>query len=91
MATKSKKSNKVVKSAARKPAAKTMATSRDKRIVKVGPQPRREGTAAFKRYAEMARYVSKHRGATVGTVLDETAYRSDDFRWDVERQHISVR
>ncbi len=88
MTTKSKKTK---KSAAKKAPAKFMTTARDKRIVKVGPQPRRKGTAAYDRYAAMARYVTKHRGATVGTVLDETAYRSDDFKWDLERQHITVR
>lgn len=89
-------STKKTKSSARKsPSKSSTASARGKlkmlKIVKVGEQPRREGTAAFKRYAEMAKYVKSHRGAIVSDVLKETAYRSNDYHWDVKRNHITVK
>lgn len=60
-----------------------------KKIVFVAPQPRREGTKAFKLYAAMAKFVGKKK-VEVETVLAETPYRRVDLNWDVKHGFVKV-
>jgi hypothetical protein len=85
------------KTNARKPAAKKVAPKAsyvtgiadEKRITFVAPQPRREGTKAFKLYAAMAKFVGKKK-VDVATLLSETDYRRIDLNWDVAHGFVKV-
>lgn len=49
---------------------------------------RRASTKAGKRIASMLTYVKKHPRATVKEIIQNTAYRSDDFNWDVAHEKV---
>jgi predicted HNH restriction endonuclease len=62
---------------------------RGKRIVHVEPNMKQDTSASAGRYAEMEAYVKRRGGqATVGDVLDNTSYRTGDFKWDIRRGRI---
>lgn len=90
---KSRKSTKQVKTTSRaksaKSAVKTQPVKDDKKIVFVAEQPRREGTKAFKLYAEMKKFVGK-RKVPVSEVFENTNYRRVDLNWDVKRGYVKV-
>jgi hypothetical protein len=59
-------------------------------VKSVAPNSRKPGTSAHARYDDMAAYVAKNKKATVADVLSNTAYRRDDFNWDLERGSIKT-
>jgi len=71
MAAKKKAAKKKV--AAKKKAPAKMKYGADMQIVSVGENPRREGSAAHARFADMAKYVGKNPGCTVADVIKNTS------------------
>lgn len=60
-------------------------------IENVNPTAKRAGTAAYKRYQAMVRFVAKHRGsAPVALVLDKTDYAAIDLSYDIAHGFIKV-
>jgi hypothetical protein len=57
-------------------------------IKALASNPRKEGTRAWRAYAEMETFLEKDPGASVDRILASTSYRRDDFSWDLERGAI---
>lgn len=55
----------------------------DMQINAVGENGRRKGTAAYKRFEEVSRYVGKNRGATVADVIANTSAGRPFFNREV--------
>lgn len=54
------------------------------------PNPRKEGTGAWKRYGAMLEFWKKNKTATVAEIMTATGYRQDDFNWDLGRKTIET-
>jgi hypothetical protein len=69
------KEKKAAKKAVSKKAAapKKMKFGADMQITSLGANPRREGSAAHARFAEMEKYLSKNKSATVADVIANTS------------------
>lgn len=53
--------------------------------------PRREGTKAAERSADMIKYLGKHPSADASEVIANTKYRGDDLNYDVAHKFIELR
>lgn len=52
--------------------------------------PRHKGTGAWRRYEVMREYLARNKRTTKKELLANTAYRSDDFAWDLARGNITI-
>lgn len=72
MAAKKKVAKKKVAKKAAKKTEKKMKFGADMLITSIGDNPRREGSAAYARFEDMKKYVSKNKSATVADVIKNT-------------------
>lgn len=60
-------------------------------VIKLQPDAKRApGTKAAARFADMIVYMKAHPNADVAEVIQNTTYRIDDYKWDLNKGNIKV-
>lgn len=56
--------------------------------VAVDKNPKREGSRAFRAFAEMSRYLEAHSQCSLLEVIENTSYGMGDYNWDLDHKFI---